>query len=83
MNKEELERELYLFLRLLCSECGEEYYPQDHGWIQPGATERDAQKMVDDYLPKLIGFGWFADANDNVYCPECKPENIKRTKPNT
>lgn len=75
MNTEELERELYLFLRLLCSHCGEEYYPQDHGWLQPDATENDAQKMVEDYLPKLISQGWAADEEDNVFCPKCNPGN--------
>lgn len=75
MNTEELERELYLFLRLLCSKCGDEYYPQDHGWLQPGATESDTQQMVKDYLPKLISLGWYADGDDNVYCPNCKPGN--------
>ena len=73
MNTEELERELYLFLRLLCSECGEEYYPQDHGWLQPDATENDTQRMVDDHLPKLVRLGWYADNDGNVYCPQCKP----------
>jgi hypothetical protein len=74
MSTEDLEKDLFLHLGLMCSVCGEEYYAQDHGWSKSNATEADAQKMVQEYLPKLIGLGWCTNAEGNVLCPECNLE---------
>lgn len=73
-GNEELERELYLLLGLVCSDCNDEWYVQDHGWEVPDATESDVAKMVEEYLPKVIELGWYVDIRDNIFCPNCSKD---------
>ncbi|HIO29932.1 hypothetical protein [Marinobacter salarius] len=76
-GNKELELELYLLLGVVCSDCQEEWYAQDNGWYQPGASESDVEKMVEEYLPKIIELGWYVDIRDNILCPKCS-ESLKK-----
>ena len=73
-SNEELERELYLLLGLVCSDCNDEWYAQDHGWEVPDATKSDVAKMVSDHLPKVMELGWHVVVRDNILCPKCSRE---------
>lgn len=71
MNIEVMKNELYLLLGLVCSDCNDEYYPQEDGWNIPNATEADVKEMVQKYLPRAISLGWSVDIRDNILCPKC------------
>jgi len=70
-DKDKLENELYFLLGLTCSNCDEEWYAQDHGWVVKNATDSDVEIMVKNYLPKAISIGWDVSISDTILCPKC------------
>lgn len=55
-GEKELEKELHLLLCVVCSDCNDDWYPQNNGW---NPEESDTDTMIAEYLPKLIELGWY------------------------
>ena len=62
----------HLFMILECTKCASTYYPcEQPDWVSTGNLEHDSGKMVEEYTPKALAYGWSGDSDLNLFCPSC------------